>query len=116
MVGHFGGHFHNWGFKQMKSYVLKLTSAIAVDGSIVKAGSLVELSEAEAKNLLSRGKAILATADDGYEGDDEGESSGVDLSRLNKTQLQEIAKGREIAFEDSTTKAQLIAAIEAKEA
>lgn len=101
----------------MKSYVLFLTSAIVVDGGIVKAGQLVELSEPEAKNLLSRGKARLATADDGYEGaDNDGETSGVDLSRLNKTQLQEIAKGHEIAFEDSTTKAQLIAAIEAKEA
>lgn len=101
----------------MKSYVLKLTSAIVVDGGIVKAGALVELSEAEAKNLLSRGKATLATAADGYDGnDDDVETSGVDLSRLNKTQLQEIAKGHEIAFEDSTTKAQLIAAIEAKEA
>lgn len=99
----------------MKSYVLKLTSAIVVDGGIVKAGQLVELSEAEAKNLLARGKAVLATAADGYEEDDD-ESSGVDLSKLNKTQLQEIAKGHEIAFEDSTTKAQLIAAIEAKEA
>lgn len=101
----------------MKSYVLKLTSAIVVDGGIVKAGALVELSEAEAKNLLSRGKAVLATASDGYDGnDDDDETSGVDLSRLNKTQLQEIAKGHGIAFEDSTTKAQLIAAIEAKEA
>lgn len=99
----------------MKSYVLKLTSAIVVDGGIVKAGQLVELSETEAKNLLARGKAVLATAADGYEEDDD-ESSGVDLSKLNKTQLQEIAKGHEIAFEESTTKAQLIAAIEAKEA
>lgn len=99
----------------MKSYVLFLTSAIVVDGGIVKAGQLVELSEPEAKNLLSRGKARLATADDGYEGADD-ESSGVDLSRLKKAQLQEIAKGHEIEFDDKTTVAQLIAAIEAKEA
>lgn len=97
----------------MKSYVLKLTSAIVVDGGIVKAGSLVELSTAEAKNLLSRGKAVLATAEDGYEGD---ETSGVDLSKLKKVQLQEIAKGHEIEFDDKITVAQLIAAIEAKEA
>lgn len=99
----------------MKSYVLFLTSAIVVDGGIVKAGQLVELSEPEAKNLLSRGKARLATADDGYEGADD-ESSGVDLSKLKKAQLQEIAKGHEIEFDDKTTVAQLIAAIEAKEA
>lgn len=101
----------------MKSYVLKLTSAIVVDGGIVKAGSLVELSTAEAKNLLSRGKAVLATAEDGYEGgDDDDETGGVDLSKLNKTQLQEIAKGHGVDFEESTTKAQLIAAIEEAEA
>lgn len=100
----------------MKSYVLKLTSAIVVDGGIVKAGQLVELSGPEAKNLLSRGKAVLATADDGYHGDDEDETSGVDLSKLNKTQLQEIAKGHGVDFEESTTKAQLIAAIEEAEA
>lgn len=99
----------------MKSYVLFLTSAIVVDGGIVKAGQMVELSEPEAKNLLSRGKARLATADDGYEGADD-ESSGVDLSKLKKAQLQEIAKGHEIEFDDKTTVAQLIAAIEAKEA
>lgn len=99
----------------MKSYVLFLTSAIVVDGGIVKAGQMVELSEPEAKNLLSRGKARLATADDGYEGSDD-ESSGVDLSKLKKAQLQEIAKGHEIEFDDKTTVAQLIAAIEAKEA
>lgn len=99
----------------MKSYVLFLTSAIVVDGGIVKAGQLVELSEPEAKNLLSRGKARLAAADDGYEGADD-ESSGVDLSKLKKAQLQEIAKGHEIEFDDKTTVAQLIAAIEAKEA
>jgi hypothetical protein len=101
----------------MKSYVLKLTSAIVVDGEIVRAGSLVELPEPEAKNLLSRGKAVLATSADGYNGgDDDDETSGVGLSRLNKTQLQEIAKGHGIEFEDSTTKAQLIAAIKEKEA
>ena len=101
----------------MKNYFLKLTSAIVVDGEIIRAGSLVELSEPEAKNLLGRGKARLATAADGAPVDDEDEeTSGVDLSKLNKTQLQEIAKGHEIEFDNKTTVAQLIAAIEAKEA
>lgn len=100
----------------MKNYVLKLTSAIVVDGEIVRAGNLVELSEPEAKNLLGRGKAVLATAADGYDGDAVEETSGVDLSRLNKVQLQDIAKGHEIKFTDLTTKAELIAAIEEKEA
>ena len=34
------------------TYVLKLTSAIAISGEVMKAGSLVEVSELEAKNLL----------------------------------------------------------------
>lgn len=42
---------------------LKLTSAIVLDGQISKAGDLVEVAEAEAKNLLSRGKAVLAVQD-----------------------------------------------------
>lgn len=48
----------------LKTFVLKLTSAIAVDGVVLKAGELVELVEAEAKSLLARGKAVLATIED----------------------------------------------------
>lgn len=40
---------------------LKLTSAVALGGSIRKAGALVEVSEPDARNLLDRGKAVLAT-------------------------------------------------------
>lgn len=43
---------------------LKLTSCIAVGGELVRAGELVEVTDAEARDLLSRGKAVLATADD----------------------------------------------------
>lgn len=43
-----------------KTVVLKLTAAIVVDGSIVRAGSLVEVMQDEAKDLLRRGKAVLA--------------------------------------------------------
>lgn len=49
----------------MRSYTLKLTCAIAVDGQVLRPGTLVEMSEAEAKNLLGRGKAVLATEVDG---------------------------------------------------
>ncbi|HEV2606447.1 MAG TPA: hypothetical protein VGT79_00550 [Xanthomonadaceae bacterium] len=44
--------------------MLKLTSAVVVDGEILKAGTLVELVESEAKALLSRGKAVLAEIED----------------------------------------------------
>ena len=39
---------------------LKITSAIAVDGVVVKAGEVREFSEADARSLLHRGKARLA--------------------------------------------------------
>jgi len=42
---------------------LKLTSAIAIGGAIVKAGEVIEVSETEAKSLLHRGKAVLAVLD-----------------------------------------------------
>jgi hypothetical protein len=114
---------------------LVLTSAIAIDGELVRAGSLVEVSELEAKNLLHRGKARLATEADGapalevdeIEGDsptDDDETEGdeltgddgvneVNLDRLNKTQLIELAT--QLGIEPGEmTKAQLVEAIEAK--
>lgn len=51
--------------KEPKSVVLKLTSAIAMDGTICKAGELVEVEMTVAKNLLHRGKAVVATEADG---------------------------------------------------
>lgn len=45
-----------------KSVVLKVTSAFLVGGQVAKAGELVEVTMAEAKDLLHRGKATLATS------------------------------------------------------
>lgn len=89
-----------------KNYVLKLTSAIAVSGEVLKAGALVELSEAEAKNLLARGKAVLhdeqpATDDD------------IDINKMNLDQLRSVAEQMEIEGAEKMKKAQLIEAIEA---
>lgn len=47
-----------------KSILLKLTSAIVMDGEIITSGELIEVTEKEAKNLLHRGKAELATNED----------------------------------------------------
>ena len=68
-------------------YTLKLTSAIAVDGEVMKAGSIVEVSEIEAKNLLSRGKAEL-----------HGEQAAAprDLNALTKAELLELAEQLQI--------------------
>lgn len=50
---------------EAKTFSLKLTSAIALGGQIRTAGAIVDVDEATAKNLLHRGKALVATADDG---------------------------------------------------
>lgn len=95
-----------------KNYVLKLTSAVAFGGVISKAGDLVEASEAEAKNLLHRGKAVLATAEDGVEQDGE-DDSGEDLSKFTKEKLLEVAKDRGVEIGSGASKAQIIEAITA---
>lgn len=43
-----------------KMVKLKLSAAVVIDGGIYKAGRDVEVSEEVAKNLLHRGRAILA--------------------------------------------------------
>lgn len=95
----------------MKTIVLKLTSAIAIDGDICRRGELVEVDEALAINLLNRGKAELATQDDMPEDAAEEVAEEVDLDGLNKAQLAEIAeqKGLDVS---GMTKAQIKAAIE----
>lgn len=72
-----------------KTIFLKLTSAIAIDGAICRKDSIVEVSELEAKNFLHRGKAVLATAEDGVPEDDDDQ---LDLSKLKKDQLLPLAE------------------------
>lgn len=55
----------------MKTIWLKVTSAIVVGGEIAMPGELIEVTQAEAKNLLHRGKAELATAEDLPEAEDQ---------------------------------------------
>lgn len=95
----------------MKSYILKLTCAIAIDGQIHKPGSLVEVSEAEAKNFLHRGKAVVATAEDGVEQQEE--QTGTDYSSWTKPALLEYAKARGLEVASGMTKDQIIDVIEA---
>jgi hypothetical protein len=49
----------------MKTVVLKVVSAIAVAGQVVTPGELIEVTQSEAKNLLHRGKCVVATEADG---------------------------------------------------
>lgn len=43
-----------------EKFALKVTSAITLDGGIVTAGTVIEVDEKTARNLLHRGKAELA--------------------------------------------------------
>ncbi len=47
-----------------KTVMLKVTSAFLVGGELARSGEVVEVTTAEAKDLLHRGKAVLATAAD----------------------------------------------------
>lgn len=58
----------------MKQVAIKLTSAIGISGVMYRAGSIVEVSEDAGKQLLNRGKGVLATAEDQPE--EEGEQGG----------------------------------------
>lgn len=95
----------------MKHFTLKLTSAIVINGEILTRDSLVEVDEQLARNLLHRGKAVLATDEDSLdEGDD------VDLSKLNKSELLALADELQIEGADKLGVEKLRAAIEAKRA
>lgn len=43
---------------------VKITSSVAISGKIVRPGEIVELGESDAKGLLRRGKAVVATDSD----------------------------------------------------
>lgn len=84
-------------------YAVVLTAATVIEGTIRKRGETVELTKAEAENLLYRGRAELV------ETDDEGEE--LNLSQMKKPQLVELAKEYGIDNPDSLTVDQLRDAI-----
>lgn len=96
----------------MKKYEIKLTSALVIDGRVVRAGTKIAADEATAKDFLRRGKAELVSAPEAPEvGDDDVEQ--VDLSNLNKDQLVDVAEQLGVEGVGKMTKAEIIAAIEA---
>lgn len=50
-----------------KTVFLKVSSAFLVGGQLAKAGEIVEVTSTEAKDLLARGKATVATVADAPE-------------------------------------------------
>lgn len=58
-----------------KTFFLKLTHCLAIAGEVCNPGTIVEVLEHEAKDLLGRGKAALATEDDVKNADAGGEGA-----------------------------------------
>lgn len=85
-----------------KKILITLSSAIALAGVIRRAGEEIEVDEPLAKNLLNRGKAVLAdeTADD-----------DTPLEDYTVSELKEVAVEYEIEGVANMKKADLIAAI-----
>lgn len=76
-----------------KMVKLKLSAAVVIDGGIYKAGREVEVSEEVAKNLLHRGRAVLA-------------SDNVDLNEENEKaarKAEEAAKAKAEAEAEAET-------------
>lgn len=92
--------------KKVSTVLIALTSAVAIDGEICVAGSQVEVDQDLAKDLLNRGRGTLVEVSDEYGSNTEAEE--IDLTKLNKAQLVELAVEYGIESPDSFTKAQLI--------
>lgn len=92
--------------KKTETFVLKLTSAIVMDGEIVTKDNLVEVTEKEAKNLLARGKAVLAD-------EKEAKAATADLNDMTVDALRKIADDAGVEGYRDMKKAELIQAIEA---
>lgn len=89
-----------------KSVFLKLTGAIALSGKLVKAGTLVELDNATASNLLGRGKAVLATTPN---------APAAEASAVNEiAAMVTLADGVEISMAEVVKAAQTDAQLTAK--
>jgi len=97
----------------MNTYELKLTSAMVIEGGVVRAGTRVRLDEATAKDFLRRGKAELVSepAKPTEQHQDDDQEQDINLDRLNKAQLLEVADQMGVEASDDMTKAQIIEAI-----
>lgn len=65
----------------MKTVFLVLTASVMIAGELCQAGDLVEVSRSEAKDLLGRERARLATENDAQDGQ-EG-PSGEEMAAAN---------------------------------
>lgn len=109
--------------EKSKNIDIILTRATVISGAIVRPGKApITVSEADAKNLMQRERAVLATeeniaaADDGDDGGDDGGDGEKRLSEHTVPELKARAAELEIDGADGMKKAELVAAIEAAEA
>lgn len=98
----------------MRTFKLKLSSAMVINGGVVRAGTTVELDEPTAKDFLRRGKAELISAPE-PEVVKASEAEEIDLSKMTKPQLAAVAEQLGIEGVDGMTKADLVKAIELHE-
>lgn len=94
------------------SVFLVLTSALVIKGAICRAGTLVEVTEAQAVNFLQRGKARLATEKDGAPAAEAASDEEIDLSRCNKAELLQFCADNGFEVDESMTKAEILKHIE----
>lgn len=75
-----------------------------IGGDIAKAGEIVEVTTAEAKDLLARGKAVVATADDAgdakpkhsqaTEAEEEAEAEAEEEAEVAEAEVSKPARGK----------------------
>ncbi|WP_320179655.1 Rho termination factor N-terminal domain-containing protein [Roseovarius pacificus] len=92
-----------------KKIEIKITSAVVLDGEIVKPKSKVRVDAKIARNLVARGKAEELDSGAGEDGE-------KPLDEHTVPELKEIAKEYGVEGADKMKRADLIAAIEAAEA
>lgn len=102
--------------KQKQSVFLVALASVMVGGEMATSGTLMEVTDAEARNLLHRGKARLATDDDHAEQPDALQAPALDLTKMTKAELLEHAAALMIADADKLTKPQIIEALQARQA
>jgi hypothetical protein len=96
---------------------LVVSSSFVLDGKIVTKGKLVAVDEAAAKDLLRRGKAVIAGGTSppkvlATSSETIALPPPSELDKLTKAELLEMAKDLGLEAKASDTKAELIAALE----
>ncbi len=89
-----------------KTAKVKITSAVAIAGKIKKPGTVVEIGEDLAKNLMGRGRAELV------KGKAAKADAEVELGKMKVADLKVMAAELEIDGYDGMNQAKLVAAIE----